>query len=161
MPAALDGYYAGLDLGPTARDFDAKPGPYGANLGVRRASALALGGFNPALGRNGAILLSNEETEFLDRLRSTQRVRYVPGACVDHAVMPGRDRLTYVVRRAYAAGRSDAIAGVSLGTAPTLRSLAANAARVAALRGAGEWGRRGAVAGLAWAAEDLGRLRGS
>lgn len=161
MPVALDGLYAGLDLGSAARAFGPNETPYGANMAMRRATALAVGGFNPKLGRNGASLISNEETEFFARLRADHRVRYVPGARVAHAVVPGRDRLRYVLRRAYAAGRSDVIAGSAPAKSAVARSLIGNLARVVTLRGGGEWGLRGAVAGVAWAAEDVGRLVGT
>jgi GT2 family glycosyltransferase len=161
MPVALEGLYAGLDLGSAARDFTPSETPYGANMAVRRAAALAIGGFNPKLGRSGASLISNEETEFFVRLRADYRVRYIPGARVAHAVVPGRDRLGYVLRRAYAAGRSDVIAGSAPAKPAAARSLIGNLARVVTLRGGGEWGLRGAVAGAAWAAEDVGRLVGT
>ncbi len=158
MPSALDGLFAGLDLGPTARDFEPGTGPFGANMAVRRSTALELGGFNEALGRSGTSLISNEETEFFARLRQSHRVRYVPDAVVAHTVVPGRDRLGFVLRRAYAGGRSDAIAGTAGTKASAARSLLGNTARVVTRRGGGERGWRGAVAGAAWAAQDLGRL---
>ncbi|MEY2398614.1 MAG: glucosyl-dolichyl phosphate glucuronosyltransferase [Actinomycetota bacterium] len=158
MPAAVEGLYAGLDLGAIDRDFASDETPFGANLAVRRRVALDLGGFNPALGRKGTSLVSNEESEFLRRLRAGHRIRYVAGAAVDHAVVPGRDRVGYLLRRAYAAGRSDVIDGSAPRRASATASLLGNAARVMTMRGGGERGVPGAVAGAAWAAEDLGRL---
>ena len=158
MPSALDGLFAGLDLGPAPRDFEPGQSPFGANMALRRSTALDVGAFNPALGRSGTSLISNEETEFFARLRRTHRVRYLPGAAVVHTVVPGRDRLSFVLRRAYAGGRSDVIAGSVPSKAMVARSLLGNTARMVTRRGGGERGLRGAVAGAAWAAQDLGRL---
>lgn len=157
MPHALDGLYAGLNLGPVDFDMNTR-WPYGANMSVRREAALALGGFDPALGRKGTSLISNEESKFFDQLHQTHRIRYLPTASVEHAVVPGRDRFRYVLRRSFAAGRSQVIAGAEPRRVDVVRSLAKNGARIAALRGGGERGPRAAVVGAAWAAEDLGRL---
>jgi glycosyltransferase involved in cell wall biosynthesis len=162
LPHALDGMYAGLELGSDARDLGPSEGPYGANMSVRRDLGRKLG-FDPALGRQGTSLISNEETHFFARLRRTHVVRYVPDAVVSHAVLPGRDELGYLLRRSFASGQSDVIAsqldGNSMRAYSVLASLAGNAARTVTLRGAGTWGPKGCVAGLAWSAEDLGRLR--
>ncbi len=162
LPHALDGHYAGLELGDTERDLGPSEGPYGANMSVRRDLGRQLG-FDPSLGRQGTNLLSNEEAHFFARLRRAHVVRYAPKAVVSHAVLPGRDELGYLVRRSYAAGQSDVIAsrleGDRMRLYSVLASLVGNATRTVTTRGAGQWGPRGFVAGLAWSAEDLGRLR--
>ena len=43
--------------------------PVGANMSVRRDIAVAVGGFDPALGYSGSRLFGNEEREFFDRVR--------------------------------------------------------------------------------------------
>lgn len=161
LPHALDGMYAGLALGDAPRDLGPSEGPYGANMSVRTDLGRNLG-FDPSLGRQGASLLSNEETHFFARLRRAHVVRYAPDARVAHAVLPGRDRLRYLIRRSFAAGQSDVIGsrleGDRMRLFSVLASLVGNGARLASLRGAGHWGAKGFVAGLAWAAEDVGRL---
>lgn len=161
MPRALDGMYAGLELGDNERDLGPSEGPYGANMSVRRDLGRMLG-FDPALGRQGDSLISNEETHFFARLRRTHVVRYVPSAVVDHAVLPGRDELGYLLKRSFASGQSDVIAsrldGDKMRSYSVLASLLGNVTRTVTMRGAGQWGPKGFVAGLAWAAEDVGRL---
>ncbi|MDP1792758.1 MAG: glycosyltransferase, partial [Acidimicrobiales bacterium] len=98
LPHALDGMYAGLELGDDERDLGPSEGPYGANMSVRRDLGRKLG-FDPSLGRQGTSLISNEETHFFARLRRTHVVRYVPKAIVSHGVLPGRDELGYLLQR--------------------------------------------------------------
>lgn len=163
LPHALDGMYAGLELGEAARDLGPSEGPYGANMSVRLDVGRRLG-FDPSLGRQGASLISNEETHFFARLRRTHVVRYVPKAVVNHEVLPARDSVNYLVKRSFAAGQSDVIAsrleGDRMRVHSVASSLVGNLARLVTARGAGQWGPKGFVAGLAWTAEDLGRLRG-
>ena len=47
--------------------------PVGANMSVRRDVAIAVGGFDPALGYSGSRLFGNEEREFFDRVRRDGR----------------------------------------------------------------------------------------
>lgn len=162
LPHALDGMYAGLELGENERDLGPSEGPYGANMSVRRDIGRRLG-FDPSLGRQGNSLISNEETHFFERLRRAHVVRYVPKAVVSHAVLPGRDELGYLLQRSFASGQSDVIASRlednHMRVSSVIGSLAGNAVRTVTLRGAGHWGPKGFVAGLAWTVEDLGRLR--
>lgn len=162
LPQALDGMYAGLELGDQARDLGPSEGPWGANMSVRRDLGRRLG-FDPSLGRHGTSLMSNEETHFFARLRRTHVVRYVPKALVVHEVLPSRDTLGYLLKRSYAAGQSDVVAsrieGDRMRAYSVGASLMSNLARMVTARGAGTWGPKGFVAGLAWAAEDVGRLR--
>lgn len=67
----------------------------GTNVAFRRAALAAAGGFSPLLGRygHGAVLLSNDETETIDRIRGAGgRMFFEPAAIVDH--LAHRDRLT-------------------------------------------------------------------
>jgi len=107
----LERWYSGRDLGADARLLGAGELPVGANLAVRRDPALAVGGFAPELGRVGSSLGSEEEVDLLRRLRHRGwAVAWEPTAAVRHLVEPGRMTVAWLLRRAWAQGRSDAIA---------------------------------------------------
>jgi hypothetical protein len=96
--------------------------PIGANMSMRTAEALAVGGFDAVIGRVGTKPRGCEETELAIRLTASQpgsAVLYVPAAVVDHNV--SRDRVTfgYFIRRNWHEGQSKAavvsLAGASAG----------------------------------------------
>ena len=61
--------------------------PFGANIAFRRDVLAASGGFDPALGRRGALLLSGEESDVVRRLLTAgHAVRLEPAAVVRHTV---------------------------------------------------------------------------
>jgi glucosyl-dolichyl phosphate glucuronosyltransferase len=92
--------------------------PFGANMAFRRADLLAAGGFPENLGRIGRTLLSGEEYEVIERLRSRGRVVWLePSAVVDHHVAPERCRSSYYWRRLWWQGVSRARARRSLAVA--------------------------------------------
>ena len=73
----------------------------GANIAYDRALVVELGGFNEALGRIGAILLSGEETELNNRIRAVgRRIFYVPEASVSHFVSQVRLTKAWHLERA-------------------------------------------------------------
>jgi len=75
---------------------------FGLNFSVRRESAIAAGGFNPALGRIGGGLGSGEEKDLQDRVAQAGGVIvYEPRAIVGHIVRPERLRKGWFVRRVY------------------------------------------------------------
>ena len=84
--------------------------PLGANFAVRRALLEAVGGFDPALGRNGdTVLLGQELPEFFARARRVHaRGRYVPRMRVHHHVPARRLRPEYFRRWWYGKGISRA-----------------------------------------------------
>jgi glucosyl-dolichyl phosphate glucuronosyltransferase len=107
---AVEGWWSALDLGPTSRDLDPPDGPYGTNMGVRRAAAIDAGGFPLGFGRRGRRLLSGEETELWRVLRARGgRIRYQADAPLDHVVEAHRLRLTWIARRAVAQGHTSAL----------------------------------------------------
>jgi hypothetical protein len=89
---------------------------------------LAIGGFDPKLGRVGSNLLSMEEAEFIGRLRRHGVVTYTGGAAVDHVVPAERLRLTFFVRRSYWQARSERIVE-PIGVDHPLRRLASGIVR--------------------------------
>lgn len=82
--------------------------PFGGNMALRRAAALDAGGFTADLGHHGLQLGLHEDSELADRL---QRVGYeivdTPAALVLHHVREEQVHLRWVLRRAWAEGRSD------------------------------------------------------
>lgn len=86
--------------------------PIGANMAVRRAALIDVGGFDPALGRVGALPAGCEETELFVRLRAGGRTAVVvrdTAAQVRHWVPPQRRTVRYFVRRCWHEGRSKAV----------------------------------------------------
>ena len=96
--------------------------PIGANMSMRTAEALAVGGFDAVIGRVGTKPRGCEETELAIRLTASQpgsAVLYVPAAVVDHNVSRERVTLGYFIRRNWHEGQSKAavvsLAGASAG----------------------------------------------
>jgi glycosyltransferase involved in cell wall biosynthesis len=92
------------------RPFTSKSSPFGCNYAVRRETALAVGGFNPALGRRDRFLGAHEETELAERLRCAgYEIWWLPDARIQHLVIVERLRLDWQMRYAFSDGRSRAI----------------------------------------------------
>jgi GT2 family glycosyltransferase len=80
----------------------------GANCAVRREDFDRVGGFRAGLDRIGGSLVSNGDTDFFRRLRTSGgALRYEPAASVLHCVPPGRLTARYFARRQYSQGVSD------------------------------------------------------
>jgi hypothetical protein len=97
--------------------------PIGANMSLRRAPCLAVGGFSNGLGRVGRTPLGCEETEIAIRLRQADPsavVLQVPGARVDHEVLPERTLWSYFVARCWSEGISKAIVSRLVGAEAAL-----------------------------------------
>ena len=85
--------------------------PIGANMSMRTALALEVGGFDDSVGRVGTNPRGCEETELSIRLTASRpgsAVWYVPAAAVDHHVTADRVRLGYFLRRCWHEGMSKA-----------------------------------------------------
>jgi GT2 family glycosyltransferase len=84
--------------------------PWGCNFAVRRAAAIAAGGFNPVLGHRGTVSGAYEEVELLDRIRRAgQEVWWVAGVGVRHFIEAKRLRLGWQLRAAFRLGSCRAI----------------------------------------------------
>jgi glucosyl-dolichyl phosphate glucuronosyltransferase len=102
LGAPLERWYSAIDLGPTPRLLEPHERPVGTNLAVVREAALAVGGF--------ATGLSEEDVQLVTRLLAAGgAVGWVPGARVRHLVGAARMHRRWLLRRAWAQGRSDAI----------------------------------------------------
>jgi hypothetical protein len=90
-------------------------------MSVRRTAALAVGGYDPRLGRRGAKLLSSEEPDLTRRLKAAGwAIRYEPEAAVVQQVLPERLEKRWLMRRSWAQGISNARRDV-LGDQPSRR----------------------------------------
>ncbi|HEX4645544.1 MAG TPA: glycosyltransferase [Verrucomicrobiae bacterium] len=86
--------------------FSERGGPWGCNFAVDREQALALGGFNLALGRKGAGMGAHEETELFWKLKQTGRAFWwLPAARIQHHVAGHRLTFWAQCRDAFCAGR--------------------------------------------------------
>jgi GT2 family glycosyltransferase len=94
LPDTWRSFLAAQSGGPTGRyDFGPEPKecgpggaalPFGGNLGLVRAAALAAGGFRTDLGY-GVRMIPCEETDLLRRLSAGPgRILYLPDAAIDH-----------------------------------------------------------------------------
>jgi glucosyl-dolichyl phosphate glucuronosyltransferase len=82
--------------------------PFGANMAFRKEVFQKYGGFRTDLGRAGANMISNEDTEFGRRLLAArQPLRYEPSAITYHPVEERRLRPEYFLTWWFNKGRSD------------------------------------------------------
>lgn len=74
-----------------ASNLPADLAPCGANMLVHGPALRAAGGFDPAIGRTGAVLLSDEEVHLARRLRAAgHRLRYDSRLVVHHRIRAAR-----------------------------------------------------------------------
>lgn len=77
----------------------------GCNFGVKRESALQVGGFRSELGRIGRKLLAGEDTEFGWRLgKNGKRIVYHPSCWIKHVITAEKLSKPYLRKRWYASG---------------------------------------------------------
>ena len=109
--------YAGIThFGTHARPAaDSSEYPFGANIAFRLDAVTGAGGFREELGRIGSSLLSGEEADLIERLRTAGWTVWLqPDAVVSHSVSRERCLGSYYWRRLWWQGVSRARAGVSL-----------------------------------------------
>ncbi|MDQ6421395.1 glycosyltransferase [Paenibacillus sp. LHD-117] len=83
--------------------------PFGANVAFRKSVFDTLRPFREDLGRVGSNLLSSEEAELIDRIRSRYTVYYTPYAWVRHKIPHSRVSRKWLLRRIYWQGVSSAV----------------------------------------------------
>jgi GT2 family glycosyltransferase len=99
----LLGYLSVVDWGGSARIAAAGEWVAGTNISFRRAALAAVGGFSTSLGRarGSQVLLSNEESEAITRLRQAGgKLVYDPDVIVAHLVAAERLTQQWFRRRA-------------------------------------------------------------
>jgi glycosyltransferase involved in cell wall biosynthesis len=101
-------WFSACDFGPEPRALDDPTEvPWALNLAVRTDLAREVGGFPVHLGRVDTSLRSGEEAPFVARIRGSGGiVAYEPAAAVLHHVPAERLRVRWLLRRAWAEGRS-------------------------------------------------------
>jgi glucosyl-dolichyl phosphate glucuronosyltransferase len=105
---AIGGYLARWDLGADERELSEKEFFLTANCAFDAAKLRASGGFEPSLGPRGRTPLVNDDALLVRKVRDGGgTVRWVPGAVVFHELPATRLNRRYMLRRAYAQGRSD------------------------------------------------------
>lgn len=97
----------------------------GANMSIRRAMVVELGGFPEGIGRIGTRPVGCEETDLFIRLMRRwpeSRILYEPTAAVRHTVPPGRLSWRYFRARCFAEGLSKASVAARVGSERALAS---------------------------------------
>ena len=96
----------------------------GCNFGVRRATALDMGGFDTRFDRSGKGLLAGGDTEFGLRLAKADcAVVYHPGCAVQHRIGQGKLEPAYLRRRWYGLGVTQRMLARLEGRAPSVAAL--------------------------------------
>ena len=122
---SLADFLSEYDRGPAPIDLGTRPwyeSPRGANMAIRRAALLGVGGFNIRLGpRAGRPTVGEESDLCLRLLAAGWQVRYEPSSVVDHLVDPARLDPAWLYRRAFWNGWSEAI--IALAHRPLRKTL--------------------------------------
>jgi len=99
--------YSCVDHGNSAHELKNDEYLVGANLAFEKEALRCVGGFDPNLGRQGAVLLSGEEAATLAQLQQLNKgVYYEPAAVVWHSVDQSRKRPSWLLRRLFWDGAS-------------------------------------------------------
>lgn len=99
--------FGDFDLGDSPVELGDHEALVSAGMAVDRAVALQLGGFNEGLGHGAGTSLMGEETEFCMRaMKAGLRLRYDPGAVVEHHVQPEEVSRRRFLSRMYRFGRT-------------------------------------------------------
>lgn len=109
-PAWLDPMANTMDWSREACVFKERGGPWGCNFALHRARTLALGGFNPALGRKGMGMGAHEESDLFEKFQRAAGVFWwLPQARIRHHVATERLTLRFQMRSEFTGGRSAAL----------------------------------------------------
>lgn len=102
-----------VDHGNGARSLENDEYLVGANLAFEKDALSSIGGFDPNLDRQGAVLLSGGDAGALAELRRMKKgVYYEPAALVWHSVLQSRKRPTWLLRRLFWDGASQPLIDV-------------------------------------------------
>jgi glycosyltransferase involved in cell wall biosynthesis len=87
--------------------------PFGANVAFRKSIFDSMDAFREDLGRVGSNLLSSEESELIERIRTRYTVYYTPHSSVLHKIPRSRISRKWLLRRIYWQGVSRAVSSKS------------------------------------------------
>jgi len=108
LPDQLVSYLGAIDWGDQQMEVGPEQWLIGCNVAYRREAVAKVGGFRTDLGRQGHLLLSNEELELHERLRQEgYRVFYCPEVRVRHRVAKNRMTPEWMRRRVFWQAISD------------------------------------------------------
>ena len=116
MQAEMDFLFSILDDGDHPHWLKFPKFPFGANMSYRRDALRQIGGFDESLGRKGESLLSCEEY-LLNKTLTKQggKFYYTPQASVQHWIPKERTNFSWLIRRSYWQGRSEAVVDQMVG----------------------------------------------
>jgi len=104
----FDYLLGGKDYGQAFRGLQRRESPGGGNMMVDRRVIRALGGFDEQFDRKGTSLLSNGETELVERIRAQGGcILYVPDVVIYHWAGAERLNRQWLLKRMYWQGLSD------------------------------------------------------
>lgn len=130
LPDRGEGLLSRLDYGDEAI-VDTDRQLFGLNFSVKKEWLEKAGGFDGVLGRCGRSLRSGEEMDLQKRIRAQGGIAvYEPRAIVGHVVSVERLKKRWLLRRFFAAGRTDMILAMKSGDAlPTVFQAVVRAVR--------------------------------
>ncbi len=106
----LLGFLGRLHRGEEAWLTDPATPFYGGNFAVRKAVFSQVGTFDTELGRKGRVNVGGEDTEFYRRLiAGGYKVRWVPGAIINHRIRADKLRRGYFLDLHYRQGLSEGL----------------------------------------------------
>jgi glycosyltransferase involved in cell wall biosynthesis len=110
LPNSLERYYSSVEMGPNARILANGEYLLTSNLALHRIMFNELKGFRTDLGHVGNLESGGEDTELINRIRSSGGgIFYEPKAIVYHHIPKTRQRRRWIIARCYAAGLSQPI----------------------------------------------------
>lgn len=115
LPQKYLSLYSMLDYGDQAKLLNKDEYLVGANFCAQTSFLRSIGGFQPALGRRGGMLLSGEETQVLHKARQAGfAILYQPSALIWHTVTPERKNKAWLQKRIFWDGASQPL--INFGT---------------------------------------------
>jgi glucosyl-dolichyl phosphate glucuronosyltransferase len=105
---SLWGMLSMLDMGDEKKIVTYPDFPYGGNFAVSKNVFMKVGEFDETFGRKKKSLISNEEMDFMLRLKQAEiPVYYIPDAIIYHLVQQERLKISFFIKRNFAQGVSD------------------------------------------------------
>lgn len=113
-------YIAVLDYSQVVKKMEGKNiNPYGCNFSAKKEIFSKVGLFRTSLGRKGNSLISNEDTDFFEKVKEFNfSIYYTPFAIVKHFIHKERMTRIFFIKRLYAQGISDRIQDLENNNSP-------------------------------------------
>jgi glucosyl-dolichyl phosphate glucuronosyltransferase len=102
LHSGMYNWYGQFDLGADSCVQSRPVDAYGGNMAFSREAIHKVGGFNPSLGRQGGLLLSGEDTDYVRRVAAAGfKVAYSADGWIRHRIQKNRLNLRWMLRRHY------------------------------------------------------------